>query len=81
MGIKISSKSYILLEEKALSGVKKVANRVAADMEKVLKMCLIHDLGEVFTGDIPSFDKTNANEDTEKKLLTSLTASLFPSAR
>lgn len=47
-----------------------------ADMEKVLKMCLIHDLGEVFTGDIPSFDKTNANEDTEKKLLTDWVNSL-----
>lgn len=47
-----------------------------ADMEKVLKMCLIHDLGEVFTGDIPSFDKTDANEDTEKKLLTDWVNSL-----
>ena len=33
-----------------------------ADLEKLLKMCLIHDLGEVFTGDIPSFDKTEKNE-------------------
>lgn len=41
-----------------------------ADMDKVIRMCLIHDIGEVFTGDIPSFDKTNANEDTEKVLLT-----------
>ena len=24
-----------------------------ADMNKVIKMCLIHDLGECFTGDIP----------------------------
>lgn len=28
-------------------------------------MCIIHDLGEVFTGDIPTFDKTAANEQTE----------------
>ena len=28
------------------------------DMDKVLRMCLIHDLGECFTGDIPAFDKT-----------------------
>ena len=27
------------------------------DMDKVIKMCLIHDLGECFTGDIPSFLK------------------------
>ena len=36
-----------------------------ADMNKVLRMCLIHDLGEAFTGDIPTFDKTAA--DTEKE--------------
>ena len=29
------------------------------DMDKVIKMCLIHDLGECFTGDIPSFLKTD----------------------
>ena len=33
-----------------------------ADMYKVLRMCLIHDLGEAFTGDIPAFDKTKADE-------------------
>ena len=32
-----------------------------ADMNKVLRMCLIHDLGEAFTGDIPTFDKTEAD--------------------
>ena len=26
-----------------------------ADMNKVIKMCLIRDLGECFTGDIPAF--------------------------
>ncbi len=30
------------------------------DMNKVIKMCLIHDLGECFTGDIPTFRKTQA---------------------
>lgn len=40
-----------------------------ADHDKLLKMCLIHDFGEIFTGDIPSFDKTRANEDTEARLL------------
>ena len=29
-------------------------------MDKVMQMCLIHDLGECFTGDIPSFEKTAA---------------------
>ena len=40
-----------------------------ADMEKVIKMCLIHDLGEAFTGDIPSFYKTEADEKTEEEVL------------
>ena len=35
------------------------------DMDKVIRMCLIHDLGEAFTGDIPTFWKTDA--DTEKE--------------
>lgn len=41
-----------------------------ADMDKVIRMCLIHDLGEAFTGDIPSFLKTEENEKTEEELLT-----------
>ncbi len=41
------------------------------DMDKVIRMCIIHDLGEVFTGDIPTFLKTNSNEETEENLLTS----------
>ena len=40
-----------------------------ADMDKVIRMCLIHDLGECFTGDIPSFLKTQENEETEERLL------------
>ncbi len=41
-----------------------------ADMDKVIKMCIIHDLGEAFTGDIPTFEKDEANEKTEKELLS-----------
>lgn len=40
-----------------------------ADMDKVIHMCLIHDLGECFTGDIPAFNKTAADEVNEEKLL------------
>jgi putative hydrolase of HD superfamily len=40
-----------------------------ADMDKVIRMCLIHDIGECFTGDIPSFLKTQSDEDTEERLL------------
>ena len=39
------------------------------DMDKVVRMCLIHDLGEAFTGDIPSFLKTGADEAREEDLL------------
>ena len=47
-----------------------------ADMDKVMRMCLIHDLGEAFTGDIPTFDKTAQDEKTEEDLLSSWVASL-----
>ena len=40
-----------------------------ADMNKVLRMCVIHDLGEAFTGDIPAFEKTKADETKEDELL------------
>lgn len=40
-----------------------------ADMDKVIRMCIIHDLGEAFTGDIPTFEKTEENENTEEDLL------------
>ena len=39
------------------------------DTEKLLKMCIIHDLGEIFTGDVPVFNKTKSNEKTEENLL------------
>ena len=47
-----------------------------ADMDKVIRMCLIHDLGEAFTGDIPTFDKTKADEDREEQLLYAWVESL-----
>ena len=46
------------------------------DMNKVIKMSLIHDLGECFTGDIPTFDKTAADEQREETLLSNWVASL-----
>ena len=46
------------------------------DMNKVIKMCLIHDLGEAFTGDIPKFDKTQTDEDREAALLNDWVNSL-----
>lgn len=41
------------------------------DMDKVVRMCIIHDLGECFTGDIPTFHKTKAHEENEENLLYS----------
>lgn len=39
------------------------------DMNRVIRMCLIHDLGEAFTGDIPAFNKTDSDEDVEEQKL------------
>lgn len=47
-----------------------------ADMDKVVAMCLIHDLGECFTGDIPAFDKTEKDRSTEEELLEKWVKSL-----
>ena len=47
-----------------------------ADMDKVILMCLVHDLGEIFTGDIPCFDKTSAHEDAERAQITNWLTSL-----
>ena len=46
------------------------------DMDKVIEMCIIHDLGEAFTGDIPSFEKTNADEAREEAVLSDWVKSL-----
>ena len=50
------------------------------DMARGIKMCLIHDWGEAVTGDIPSFLKTETDEETELGAIHALTAKL-PSAR
>ena len=49
-----------------------------ADLEKLLKMCLIHDLGEAFTGDVPTFEQTEKDEEKEAHFLTEWLAK-FPS--
>ena len=46
------------------------------DMDKVIRMGLIHDLGEIFTGDIPTFLKTDAHRETEDDLLDRWVATL-----
>lgn len=47
-----------------------------ADIDRVILMCLCHDLGEAFTGDIPSFLKTEADEDAERQAVESFTRRL-----
>lgn len=51
------------------------------DMNKVMKMCLIHDLGECFTGDIPVFLKTEVDTGREDALLEQWVNTLPPVVR
>ncbi|MBQ9196738.1 MAG: HD domain-containing protein [Clostridia bacterium] len=48
------------------------------DMDKVICMCLIHDLGECFTGDIPTFIKTDSDRKTEDSMLLQWVDTLPP---
>ena len=36
-----------------------------ADIGRLIRMCLVHDIGEAYTGDIPAFEKTENDELTE----------------
>ena len=38
------------------------------NMDRVIRMCLIHDLGESFTGDIPTVEKTDSDTEAEDDL-------------
>lgn len=42
------------------------------DMDKVIRMCLIHDMGEAVTGDIPTFEKTEDHRTAERMALNNL---------
>lgn len=46
------------------------------DMNRVIRMCIVHDLGEAITGDIPSFEKTDAHEKTERDAISELLSRL-----
>ena len=39
-------------------------------------MCLVHDIGEAFTGDIPSFSKTKSDEEAESDAVGRFISSL-----
>lgn len=51
------------------------------DINKLIKMCLIHDFGEAVTGDIPSFLKTESHEEEEEKAIKDLLSKLPKSYR
>lgn len=38
------------------------------DLDRVIHLCLIHDLGEAFTGDIPTFQKGRADREEENRI-------------
>ena len=46
------------------------------DINKVIKMCLIHDFGEAVTGDIPAFIKTETDEAEEEKAVQNILSML-----
>lgn len=46
------------------------------DTDKVIRMCLLHDIGEAVTGDIPTFEKTEEHEEVEKQAVDELLKSL-----
>lgn len=47
-----------------------------ADINKVMLMCIFHDIGEAFTGDIPAFSKTDSDELDERQKLQQFLNSL-----
>lgn len=51
------------------------------DVDRVIRMCLIHDLGEAFTGDIPTFEKNSDHTRKEEDLLYSWIATLPAATR
>jgi putative hydrolase of HD superfamily len=46
------------------------------DIDRVIRMCLVHDLGEAVTGDIPTFVKTDADRVVEGREVDALIGAL-----
>lgn len=42
------------------------------NIDRVIQMCLFHDMGEAVTGDIPCFEKTREDETVEDRAVASL---------
>lgn len=47
-----------------------------ADINKIIQMCIFHDIGEAFTGDIPVFLKTDEHESEETNQINNWIESL-----
>ena len=47
-----------------------------ADIDRVIRMCLVHDMGEAITGDIPTFLKTDADRVVEGREVEALIGGL-----
>ena len=46
------------------------------DIDRVVRMCLVHDIGEAITGDIPTFIKTDADRVVEGREVDALIGGL-----
>lgn len=46
------------------------------DIDKVIRMCLFHDIGEAVTGDIPSFYKKDTDRESEERAVADLLGAL-----
>lgn len=46
------------------------------DIDRVIRMCLVHDIGEAITGDIPTFLKTDADRVVEGREVDALISTL-----
>lgn len=51
------------------------------DIDRVIRMLLIHDLGEAVTGDIPTFLKNQADEETEEQAVEGILSTLPPGVK
>src|SRR5699024_2001504 len=47
------------------------------DQERLLELCLLHDLGEAITGDVPCFEKEGVHEREEERAVKRL-AEILP---
>lgn len=46
------------------------------DMDRVMQLCLFHDIGEAVTGDIPAFEKTEEDRRRERDVLREIPSRL-----